>query len=215
MKEINLLITDDHKMIRETWSFFLNKDPRFNVIAVAGNGEEAVILVQQFHPDIVLMDVNLPGINGIEATQAIRKASPATKVLGVSMQLQPSYAFKMIQHGASGYLTKSSSIEEMCKAILDVHHNRTYICQSVKDALADLTITSNGQEALFNLVTKREIEVIELITKGYSSREIADHLNVGLKTIEIHRYHILKKLKLKNVAALVNYFFTNAAVIYR
>ncbi len=143
MEEINLLITDDHRMIRETWSFLL------------------------------------------------------------------------IQHGASGYLTKSSSIEEMYSAILDVHHNRTYICQTVKDALADLSICGNGQEALFNLVTKRQIEVIEFIVQGYSSREIADGLKVGLKTIEVHRYHILKKLKLRNVAALVNYFNNNHAVIYR
>jgi len=209
MEKITILITDDHTMLRETWGFLLNKDPRFNVAALTGTGEEAIEMVMQVHPDIVLMDIGLPGINGIEATQTIRKISPATKVLGVSMHTQSSYVCKMIQGGASGYVTKNSSIEEMCRAIIAVHNNQTYICEAVKNTIVNLSINSHQQEKTLSSVSKKEMQVIEFVRKGYSSREIANFLKVSVKTIDAHRYNVLKKLKLKNVAALVNYFNNN------
>lgn len=214
MAKITLVITDDHRMLRETWAFLLNNDPGFDVIALAGTGEEAITLVQQFHPDIVLMDINLPGIGGIEATEVIRSVSPATKVIGVSMHIQPSYAYKMIEYGASGYVTKSSSIKEMCEAIVEVHHDRRYICQAVKDALCHLTISGNVEKPSLHAMSKRKLEIIEFVRKGYSSREIAGHLKLTLKTIEAHRYQILKKLNLRNSAALVNYINNSQPVIY-
>lgn len=214
MEKITILITDDHLMLRESWALVLNNDPRFNVIALAATGEEAIKLVNQLHPDIVLMDINLPGINGIQATQAMRKDSPATKVLGVSMQIQPSYVHKMINAGASGYVTKNSPIEEMCSAIIEVHNNQVYICDEIKNVMAHVFINSNDGQTGISPVSKREIEVIEFVSKGYSSREIADCLKVSIKTIEAHRYHVLKKLKLKNVAALVNYFHNNQLAVH-
>src|SRR5438067_1206348 len=120
MEKITILITDDHTLVRETWSFILNTDERFNVIAECGSGEEAVELATKLHPNIVIMDINLPGMNGIEATQLIRKSSPSSRILGVSLHTQPTYARKMIQKGAMGYVTKNSSREEMFKAIIEV-----------------------------------------------------------------------------------------------
>lgn len=205
MEKITILIADDHTLVRETWSFILNTDERFNVIAECGSGEEAVELAKQLRPNIVIMDINLPGMNGIEATQQIRKYSPASRILGVSLHTQPTYARKMIQKGAMGYVTKNSSREEMFKAITEVQSGRRYICEEIKNILSEQVINGEDQQAGLNALSQREIEIINFIKKGFSSKEIAENLDISVKTVEVHRYNILKKLNLKNSAALVNY----------
>jgi two-component system invasion response regulator UvrY len=205
MEKITILIADDHTLVRETWSFILNTDERFRVIAESGSGEEAVELAKQLRPNIVIMDINLPGMNGIEATQLIRKYSPASKILGVSLHTQPTYARKMIQKGAMGYVTKNSSREEMFKAIIEVQNGRRYICDEIKNILSEQVINGEDQQAGLNALSQREIEIINFIKKGFSSKEIAEHLDISVKTVEVHRYNVLKKLNLKNSAALVNY----------
>ena len=205
MEKITILIADDHTLVRETWSFILNADPRFKVVAECGSGEDAVEQARQIRPNIVIMDINLPGMNGIDATQLIRKFSPGTKILGVSMHTQPAYARKMLQKGAMGYVTKNSSCEEMCKAIMEIQHNRKYICDEIKNILSDQIMSGDDQQAGLNSLSEREIEVIGFIKKGFSSKEIAEPLNISVKTVEVHRYNILKKLNLKNTAAMVNY----------
>lgn len=203
MEKITILIAEDHTLIRETWNFILNSDPRFNVLATCGNGEDAVELARQLRPNVVTMDINLPGMNGFEAAQLIRKYSPGSKILGVSMHSQPAYARKMIQAGAKGYVTKNSPYDELMNAISEIHNNRTYVCQDIKDILAQQSF--EGKEQGLNSLSSREIEIIGYIKKGYSSKQIAEPLNISMKTIEVHRYNILKKLNLKNTAALVNY----------
>lgn len=205
MDKISILIADDHTLVRETWSFILNTDPRFTVVAESGSGEEAVELAKKLRPQIVIMDINLPGINGIEATQQIRKYSPGTKVLGVSLHTQPTYARKMMQKGAMGYVTKNSSREEMFKAIMEIQNGKKYICDEIKNILSEQVISGDDPQAGLNALSQREIEIIAYIKKGHSSKEIADALNISVKTVEVHRYNILKKLNLKNAAALVNF----------
>jgi mannan endo-1,4-beta-mannosidase len=145
------------------------------------------------------------GMNGIEATQLIRKFSPGSKILGVSLHTQPTYARKMIQKGAMGYVTKNSSREEMFKAIMEVQNGRKYICDEIKNILSEQVISGEDQQGGLNSLSQREIEIIAFIKKGHSSKEIADSLNISVKTVEVHRYNILKKLNLKNAAALVNF----------
>ncbi|MHA4844115.1 response regulator [Flavitalea antarctica] len=205
MKPITILIADDHTLIRETWSLVLNADPRFNVIAECGSGEEAVEMARQLRPDIVIMDINLPGINGIEATASIRKYAPATKIVAISHHTQPVYAQKMMQSGASGYVTKSSGRQEMVKAIEEVSNGRKYICNNIKEIIAEQMIYSDGRPKGINSLTAREIQIISMIKKGDSSKEIAANLYLATKTVEVHRYNILRKLKLKNSAELVEY----------
>src|SRR5690349_15846999 len=108
MEKITILITDDHTLIRQGWRMILNADPRFQVVAESGSGEQAVEIVKELRPNIVIMDINLPGINGVETTQLIKKISPGTKILAVSMHTQPAYAITMIKQGAKGYVTKNS-----------------------------------------------------------------------------------------------------------
>ncbi len=205
MEKITILIADDHTLVRETWSFILNNDPRFQVVAECGSGEEAVELARNLRPNIVIMDINLPGINGIEATQQIRKFSPASKILGVSLHTQPTYARKMMQKGASGYVTKNSSREEMYKAIMEIQNGKKYICEEIKNILSEQVISGEEPQSGLNSLSQREIEIITLIKNGHSSKEIAESLNISVKTVEVHRYNILKKLNLKNAASLVNF----------
>ncbi len=211
MKKITILITDDHTLVRETWSFILNSDERFKVIAECGSGEEAVKLAKELHPQIVIMDINLPGMNGIEATELIKKHAPHTKILGVSLHTQPAYARKMMQRGAMGYVTKNSSREEMFKAILEVHEGRKYICDEIKTILSEQVLSGQEPSFGFNSLSQREIQIIDFIKKGFSSKEIGESLDISAKTVEVHRYNILKKLNLKNSAALVNFMNSNHA----
>ena len=210
MEKINVLIADDHKLIRETWSYILNSDPRFQVIAECGDSEQAVEVTKLKRPHVVLMDINIMPISGFEATERIRRVSPSTKVIGVSMHSQPAYAKKMLQIGAKGYVTKNSSKEEMIKAILEVNEGSKYICEEIKNNISELILEENRDIPNVNALTEREIEIINLIKEGQSSKEIAVSLNISLKTVEVHRHNVLKKLKLKNSASLVNFINQSA-----
>jgi DNA-binding NarL/FixJ family response regulator len=205
MEKITILIADDHTLVRECWSYVLNDDPRFKVVAESKTGEEAVEMAKNLRPNVVIMDINLPGIDGIEATQLIRKFSPGSKILGVSLHTQPAYARKMMQKGAMGYITKNSSCEEMFKAIIEIHNQRKYVCEEIKNILSEQVLNGDDSANGLNSLSRREIEIIGFIKKGYSSKEIGDALGISVKTVEVHRYNILKKLNLKNAAAMVNY----------
>lgn len=205
MKKITILIADDHLLVRQTWAAYLNADHRFQVVADCGTGEEAVQLAEKMRPDVIIMDINLPGINGIEATRVIRKQIPAAKILGVSLHTQPAYARKMMQHGATGYITKNSSGEEMIQAIIEIYNNRKYVSAEIKTVLSEQMVNGGTQQKGLESLSKREIDIINYIKLGLSSKEIADKLTISVKTVEVHRYNILKKLGLKNVAAMVNF----------
>lgn len=209
MKQISIILADDHKLIRDSWSFILNSDPRFTVIGETSNGDEAVHAVKKLKPDIVLMDVNMAPVNGFEATKLITKYSPGSKVIAVSMHTMPAYAKRMMQVGAMGYVTKNSSKDEMIKAIIEVNNGRKYICEEVKNILAQKELEEETEQGDMNNLSRRELDIIQLIKQGLSSKEIVLQLDISLKTVEVHRYNILKKLKLKNTAALVNFINAN------
>ncbi len=205
MEKITILITDDHTLVRQSWAMLINSDPRFHVVAQCGSGEEAAEVAKKIRPDIVLMDINLTGINGFEATALIRKFSPATKILAVSLHTLPVYARKMIQAGAMGYITKNSSQEEMAIAIMEIYNGRKYICREIKETLSRQAIMDKDEPKGLEGISKRELDIIGFLKQGLSSKEIAQSINLSVKTVEVHRYNILKKLSLPNVASLVNY----------
>ncbi len=208
MEKITILIADDHKLLRETWGLVLNNDPRFSVIAECSNGEEAIRIAKETKPNIVLMDINMSPINGFDATEEIRKFSPSSKIIGLSMHSQPAYAKKIMQLGAKGYVTKNSGREEMIKAIMEVSSGNRYLCEEVKNIISDQMLEDKPAPSL-NILSERELEIINFIKDGSSSKEIAEKLHISLKTVEVHRHNILKKLNLKNVAALVNFINTS------
>jgi DNA-binding NarL/FixJ family response regulator len=209
---ISILIADDHKLIRETWTIILNRDSRFKVIGSCSNSEDAVKMTGDLHPDVVLMDINMLPFSGIEATRQIREISPDTRIIGVTMHSQPAYAKKMLQLGASGYVTKNSSKEEMVNAILQVSEGNKFICEEIKELLSETSEDPAMVEAV-NTLTEREMDVINLIKNGNSSKDISIKLQISIKTVEVHRHNILKKLKLKNAAALIHYMYASSMSI--
>ena len=205
MGKITILLVDDHKLIRDSWSFILNSDSRFQVIGETSNADEAVEIARTKKPDIVLMDINMTPVNGFEATKLVRKFSPGSKIIGISMHSMPAYARRMLQIGAMGYVTKNSSKDELINSIVEVYSGKKYICEEVKNILAQQELEDEGGTPDMNVLSRRELDIVQLIKKGLSSKEIALRLDISLKTVEVHRYNILKKLNLKNTAALVNF----------
>jgi two-component system invasion response regulator UvrY len=205
MKKITIIIVDDHTLVRESWRMVLNSDRRLNVIAECGSAESAIDEIRRRKPDVVLLDINLPGMNGIDAVQEIKKVSPPSKIVGVSLHALPAYTRKMMMQGASGYVTKNSSKEEMIEAILKVSKGEKYICRHIKDIISSQMMEENDPSAKLALISSREMEIISYIKEGLTSKEIAGQLKISLKTVEVHRYNILRKLNLKNSAGLVQF----------
>jgi len=205
MSKISVLLVDDHKLIRESWNLLLSTDDRFEIVGEASDLEQATLVAANRKPQVVLMDINMAPVNGFEATKQVLKQSPTSQVIGVSMHSMPAYARRMFQVGARGYVTKNSSKEELFQAIDEVLAGNKYICDEIKNILAHQELDEESEYPDMNSLSKRELEVVSHIRQGLSSKEIAQRLEISLKTVEVHRYNILKKLKLKNTAALVNF----------
>jgi DNA-binding NarL/FixJ family response regulator len=213
LSKISILIAEDHKLIRETWALLLSADPRFVVIASCDNAKEVVQLVHALHPDVTLMDINMHPFSGMEATQLITRELPDAKIIGVSMYSKPAFAIKMFQMGAKGYVTKNSSKEEMFTAIIEVYNGKKYVCEEIRHLISGNPGDEKNGADISSSLTEREMQIIDLVKEGSSSRQIALSLQISLKTVEVHRHNILKKLKLKNSASLVNYINTNPSFI--
>jgi DNA-binding NarL/FixJ family response regulator len=210
MKKISIMIVDDHTLIRETWSFLLGKNDNFDVVAECGEGERAIELARDKRPDVVLLDINMAPMSGFDVLKMIRKYSPGSKIIGVSMHSQPAYAKKMLRLGAKGYVTKNSPRQEMLEAISEVSNNRVYICQEVKNILSDQLLNGDQVNPDINNLSDREMQIVRALKEGSSSKEIAADLSISLKTVEVHRHNILKKLKLKNTVSLINFINSQA-----
>lgn len=205
MKKFSIYLVDDHKLIRDLWTQIFRLQPNMEVVGESGDLQEAVAAIKSKRPDIVLLDINIKNESGMDAVPELRKSVPGIKIIAATMHNQVAYAKKMLQLGAKAYVTKNSSYEEMLQAIEDVMSGKIYICKEIKDLLSDQLIApENPLEEGLKLLSMREIEILKLIKDGASSKEIAQQLHLSARTVEVHRYNILKKLKLHNTAALVN-----------
>jgi two-component system invasion response regulator UvrY len=205
MRPIQILIVEDHQLVREIWTQMLGEEPGFTVVAATGSGEEALSLATVLKPDIMLTDISMVPVSGIELTQRISKYCPAVKVIGLSMHSHPSYVRQMLRAGAKGYVSKNASRQEMVDAIQKVHSGASYLCADVRNALAIDELSDDEKGPNLGMLSSREMEIVRMVCNGYSSKEMGEKLNLSYRTIEVHRHHILKKLKLKNAAALAQF----------
>jgi two-component system response regulator NreC len=207
MMSIRILLADDHELIREGIYSLLEKEKDFKIVAQANNGREAVRLTDEHHPDIAVLDVHMPDLNGIEATKQIRKKNPDTRIIALSMYSSRRFVDGMLKAGASGYLVKNCAYEELTHAIRIVDNDQSYLSPQIQKVLIDDYVTNISDEKsdLLSILTSREMEVLQLIAEGVSSEGIASRLYVSVKTISTHRQHIFKKLDLNSIADLTRF----------
>jgi len=204
---LRIMLADDHKITRQGLRSLLEKQKDIEVVAEADNGRAAIRLADELGPDIIIMDVTIPDLNGVEATKQILSKSPDIKIIALSMHSDAIFVTEMLKSGASGYLLKDCAFEELTRAIRTVADDKTYLSPAisgvvVEDYIHRLTSTDiTGPDIL----TDREKEVVQLMAEGNSTKEIALKLHISVKTVETHRRQVMNKLDIHNVAELTKY----------
>ncbi len=206
-ERIRLLLVDDHAMVREGLRALLEAQPDFEVVDEAKTGEDAVDMVRQHRPDIVLMDVTMPGMNGIEATRAIIAMDLGARILGLTVHENLEYFFRMLAAGASGYILKGATSGELVGAIRSVHHGGVYLTPVMAGHMVGEyhRFRERALKAGDDGLTGRESEVLRLIAQGLTNQEIAEALHLSVYTVQSHRAHIMRKLGLENRHQLMKY----------
>jgi two-component system response regulator NreC len=204
---ITILLADDHKILRQGLRTLLAKEMDMEVLAEAEDGRQAVRLVRELSPQVVIMDVGMPDLNGIEATRQILQESPETKVIALSMHSDRRFVTNMIKAGASGYLLKDSAFEELATAIRVVMARKTYLSHEIAHVVVKDYVKGGSKEdpSVFSVLSPREREVLQLMAEGKTNRQIAEMLHVSLKTVETHRQQIMNKLEIHNIVELTKY----------
>ena len=207
MNKIRCLVVDDHILLRQGVRRLLEGEPDFDVIEEAGNASEALNKVRELRPDIVLMDVGMPGLSAFDAVVSMRKEVPATKIVFLTMHEDEDYMMQCFRAGASGYVLKDTPVSELFGAIREVFHGGTYFSNRVLGrVIEDLRLNGRESRGRSNsLLTPREREVIKLLAEGNSVRKAADLLGLSAKTVEAHKFNLMRKLDIHNKAQLVTY----------
>jgi len=208
LSTIKILLADDHKIMRDGLHSLLEKQDDMEIIAEADNGRKAVQIAQEKKPDVVIMDISMPELNGIEATRQILSTQPNIKIIALSMHSDKRFVAGMLQAGASGFLLKDCASQELTNAIRTVARNKHYLSPEIAGIMIEdyITLSNSNEPATSSAVlTSREREVLQLIAEGWSTKDIAGHLFVSIKTVETHRRQIMKKLDIHSVADLTKY----------
>ncbi|MBW2552850.1 MAG: response regulator [Deltaproteobacteria bacterium] len=204
---IKILLADDHKIVSDCLKPLINKQPDMMVVGEAENGRMVVALAQKLNPNVVIMDISMPDLNGIEATRQIIAKCPGVRIITLSMNSDRRYVTGMLNAGASGYLTKSCSFEELIRAVRAVAANKTYLSPDISDIVIkeSLSRPSTEKSSVFSTLTMRECEVLQMLAEGKTVKQIAVKLCLGIKTIYTHREQIMKKLNIHSTADLTKY----------
>lgn len=204
---IRVLLSDDHRIVREGLRSLLEKEPDLEVVGEAEDGHSTVELARKLRPQVVVMDITMPGLNGIEATRRITEEVPAVKVLALSMHVDARFVERILKVGATGYLPKDCASEELTRAIRTVSANQTYLSPTIADIVRRdyLRQGSKADSSVFSILTAREREALQLLAEGKTTKDIAFRLGVSVKTIETYRQHIMAKLNLRSLAQITKY----------
>jgi len=208
VRELRLLIGDDHVLMRQGLRKILEEQPGWQVVAEAGTGRDAVCEALELHPEVAVLDIGMPMLNGIEATRQIVRRLTQTRVLILSMHADQAYITQAVQAGARGYLLKDSAAHELVQAVSAVADGKSFFSPAVAQLMLDdyaRRLADKGITDRYDLLSEREREVFQLVAEGRSSKEIADLLSVSPATVETHRAHVLQKLGLRNTAEVVLY----------
>lgn len=205
-KKIRILLVDDHAVIREGLKTMLWEDSSFEIIAEASNGQDALNMVGRLLPDVVLMDISMPVMNGLLATKAIKKLYPEVKIAVLTHHDSEEYLCRVLEAGASGYIVKSADTEEIIKAVKIINEGQAYISPVMVQFLIQRTV----KDELFkitskNILSPREVEVLKLIADSYTNKEIGEKLFISIKTVQTHRANIMEKLGFTNRTELIKY----------
>jgi len=201
---IKIIIVDEHKILREGLSTLIAKQPNMEIIGEATDGREALEITNKLSPDLILMDVTMPNLNGIEATRKIKSKNPDIEIIALSLHSDRRYVLGMIDAGASGYLLKECAFKELVRAINTVMAKKKYLSPGISDILIEEYVkkTTQDKPTIYSKLTPREIEILQLVAEGKNTKEISNRLFISIKTVETHRRHIKKKLKVNSVAEL-------------
>lgn len=218
MSCIKILLVDDHKLFIEGVGSFLNEKPGLEVVGFAFSAAEYLAMAENVQADVILMDVNMPGMSGFELTQIIKDKKPAAKILALTMYDDVLYVQKMIHSGVNGYMLKSAHIDELVDAIKKVAQGETYLSKDIQRIVFD-KIGDMGAHDVFadfnkNKLSKREIEIVSLMAKEYSNQQIAEKLFISVLTVETHRKNIFAKTNAKSIVGLVKYAIREGLVDY-
>lgn len=208
MKKITVLLADDHRVLREGIRSLLEKAPDIEVVGEAGDGGEAVVKAQQLAPDVVLMDITMPGVNGLEATRQIKASRPGTNVLILTMHESNQYISQFLRSGASGYVLKDTAASELVGAIRAVCQGDVFLYPSIARKLLEeylLKVKRGEEEGSYDGLTNREREVLKMVAEGRSNKEIADTLSLSVRTVQAHRANLMGKLHMHDRTELVRY----------
>lgn len=208
MSLISIVVADDHTILRRGLRLLLEREPGFTVVAEAADGRSAVGLAEQFSPDVIVLDIAMPNLNGIEAASRITAARPKTAIIILSMHSDEAYVLRALRAGAKGYLLKDSAESDLIAAVKRVATGKTFFSPSISHMLMDDYIRSlreRGSEDSYDLLTARERELLQLIAEGKTSKEIAADLFVSASTIDTHRGNLMRKLNVNSLAELVLY----------
>ena len=204
---IKVLLADDHQIFREGLRAMLEKETDIQVVAEADNGRDSLELVDQLKPSVVVMDINMPDLNGMEATRRIVHQSPGTNVLALSMHVDKRFVDGMLKAGACGYVPKDCDRDELVNAIRAAAAGRTYLSPAVAGLVVDSYLRLNDQNtpSSLDVLTAREREVLQLVAEGWASKQIANKLHISVKTVETHRHQIMEKLDIHSIAELTKF----------
>jgi len=202
-----ILIADDHKLFRDGLKTLINKHPEIEVVGEAEDGLSAVALAQKLKPDVVLMDISMPDLNGIEATRKILSERPEIKIIILSMHFDRRFVTEALKAGALGYLLKDSTVEELVQTIHAVKSDQIYLSDKINDVVIKdyIKMAKSAESSAYTVLSAREREVLQLLAEGKATKEIAAKLNVSVKTIETHRKQIMNKLNIHSIAELTKY----------
>ncbi len=206
MTSMRVVLADDHTLFRAGLRALLEQLPDVQVVAEARDGREAVHMVETHHPDLVLMDIAMPGLNGLEATRRLVKAFPAIRVLILSMHKSEEYVWQALRAGAVGYLLKDAELAELALALTAVTRGETYLSPPIsKHLIREYVQRVGGEETTLERLTPRQREILQLIAEGHTTKAIAQRLGLGVKTVETHRTQMMERLGIHDIAGLVRY----------